>query len=61
MKINAGDISYESLVASYETGCLQTSDFILTLEEQGWFDRYVDEYIGMVDSNLPFAEAFNTA
>lgn len=61
MKPKAEVLSYESLVASYEEGGLQISDFILKLEEHGWFDRYVTDVIGMLDPDLPFADAYNAA
>ena len=57
MKLNAEALDYYGLIKSHDEGLLTTSDFVHTLAEHGWLDRYVAEFIEMVKSDIPFFEA----
>jgi hypothetical protein len=56
MELNAETLDYYGLLKSYDEGCLNTSQFVQKLFEKGWFDRYLAEFIEMVNFNMPSFE-----
>ena len=45
----ATSLTYDGLILAYDEGNLTTGDFIHVLAEHGWLNRYVEEFIGMVN------------
>lgn len=45
-------LDYNGLLKLYNEGFFTTSVFIRMLVENGWFDRYLAEFIEMVNSDL---------
>lgn len=54
-------LDYYGLCKSYDEGCFDTADFVRQLVEHGWFDRYVSDFIVMVNDDLPSFEASSQA
>lgn len=53
MKAKTEDMLYDELVSSYEDGRVTTATFLQGLAENNLLERYVADFIEMVESDLP--------
>ncbi|MHB8595418.1 MAG: hypothetical protein ACYDER_01255 [Ktedonobacteraceae bacterium] len=54
MKAKTEDRLYDELVSSYEDGRVTTATFLQGLTENNLLERYVADFIEMVERDLPF-------
>jgi len=54
MKAKTEDMIYDELVSLYEDGRVTTATFLQGLVENNLLERYVADFIEMVESDLPF-------
>ena len=52
---------YHELRSSYDKGFLSTGIFLHVLAQNNLLERYIADFIGMVNADLPYFEAYAKA